>query len=1239
MSRFHIHAVTLENFKSYAGRIHLQNINPGFVSIVGPNGCGKSNLLEALLFVMGRKVHNLRLRSSSDLIYRGPGPVPEYALVQVEFLRGTERVSLERKVLWNNSSIYYINHTEMSLREVRIRLKSIGIDLEHEHFAVLQGQVELLSTMKEYVGYPEDPSKHSPEGLLEYFEGLIGTRKYHYLLVAVQTELENMLEELPTALQGVREMKSRKRELKEQAKDCGVFLHRELDCFKAGNAVLQLQFQVQTAALEEAMQAESCLSSQIAQVEEQLRALRTSHSQHKSRIQETRSELQNLHSEFETVQGKLEELSCLGPLTDKIRSFEERLAAKKEQLTQVIWGKTDLEGQITVLTSDLSSSEASIQSLTCEITEMQDSLRTMDSETGGLWQARLKLDQANSQRRDYERDLNTTKEEYNSLIQAKSDEEKLRKVGETDRITLLSRKDTLKSSLKNTESQLEDVQSRWNMLTSTLTQTRLKRDITTKLVNTLREDVSRREQMQQHVEKSANRTQKRERVHQALRPLIDSGGIPDILGRLGDLASIPAEFDTAISTLFFGALNSYVALRVEAAEQLLQYCKDLHLGRITVYIVEAIGGNDCDKRYVPPEKGVLRLFDQLKIDPFKQYLRKVFYHVMRDTLVVSTLAEAAPLVFHYSPRPTVVTKTGDIIRASGEMQGHAIPLHGLIRLSSPSSNLPSHPTEDSISDLTARLKQQILLQTHLEGQIPAISLQITHINEQKEDFRTQCSLLRTDLALIETELRKPVEPSDKHRVVDLDDRLNRIKLALEKAKNRVESSTEACLLLQEDLERRRNPASQSLSENLCRAKVLLERAENEQNTHFQALSNAKAKVETCNHTIYRLLSEINTVEKRLYDMTGELRRIEREYEENKGKFDHLKGKIEERAGELEEIEESERNLSGLIDANVGKKSKLGPKLRESLKETQKRRLILAKTTSEMEENSAKYAEKRKIYSEMCVNLNDAELQSTARKLRACEKGYSQNLMEMVDNVSISDFITADHPYPEVLRNLQSLHSTLQSGLSQAISLSSLQLYNTSVDSLTAAKSRLAHLYQRLGERRGEYERLRMERREVFGKGFAQIRLAFKGYYKLLLGETADADIEFVDIADPFASGIRISARPPSKSWKQMKVLSGGERTLVSLSLILAFHEYLPNAIYLLDEIDAALDFQNVQKVAELLRRKAAEAQFLVVSLHISLFERSNQLIGVYKPDVCGNLSTPTRAVLFTPPLESVFVKK
>lgn len=1237
MSRFHIHAITLENFKSYAGCIRLQDINPGFVSIVGPNGCGKSNLLEALLFVLGRKGHHLRLHSSSDLIYRGSGPRADHALVQVEFLRDTESVTLERKVLWNNSSIYRVNGLEMSLREVRSRLKCIGIDLEHEHFAVLQGQVEMLSTMKERSGYPDNPSKRAPEGLLEYFEGLIGTRKYHYWLVAVQSELESMLEALPAALEGVRDTKERKRELKEQAKECGLYLMRELDWYKVGNVILQLQFQAQSASLAAAIQAESDFSTQFAQLEEQLHSLRSTRSLNQVQAQAARTELESRQMARVAVLEQLQE--CSLPLAEKISTAEEKLAGKKELLTQTIQVKTDLEAQVATLTPALSLSEVSISALTSDIREKQAILLEMDSKSGNLREIRLRLEQANSKRRENEQTLETAKANYDSHLEVKNNKEKQRKASEMDRKALFCDKERLENTLKSTEMLLEESRNRIKLLNSHLVATRLKRDVTAKLVATLQEDVTRCELMQKQLEKSNFRNQKKQRLHQALRPLIDSGRFPDILGRLGDLASVPVEFSIVMSTLYTGPLNSYVALRVDAATQLLKYCREMRLGKVTVYVVEAIGENGWDRRFTPPEVTAVRLFDQLQMDPFKPYLKKVFYQVMRDTMVVNTLAEATYLSFHYSPRPTVVTKAGDIVRSSGEMQGHAVPLQGLIRLVtdiSPNS-VPSAP-DPSPTDLTSRLHLQSELLRDLEAQIQTLTLQSAHVTEQETDSKVRISQIRTEIALLEAELRKPVESFAMYQehLFALNSGLERLKTDLDRTRNRVESSTEACSKLRDQLESLRNPASQALSDSLSRAKAQLERMEVEHNGRFQQLSSAKARIEAANHSVYRLLSEISALEKRICEMTGKLRGCEREKQEKESKLRALERKIEELTEKIEKNEDLDKSTSDLIEQTASKKSKLASKLRESRKEKDKQQLILQKTESEIEEMKAKYAEKLKTCEEMCENLDKAELQSAGSRQRAREKGYAAYLMEMVDNVPISEFITPDHPYSQVMHNLESLRSTLQTG--PAISVLPLQLYNSSVDALLGAKARLSELYMKLGQRRGEFERLRVERRDHFSEGFCKILQEFKRFYKLLLGEMADADIEFVDIADPFASGLRISARPPSKSWKQMKVLSGGERTLVSLSLILAFHEYRPNAIYLLDEVDAALDFVNVQKVAELIRKKALEAQFLVVSLHISLYERSDQLIGVYKPEIEGNLTTPTRAVVFTPPASLVLAK-
>ena len=100
--------------------------------------------------------------------------------------------------------------------------------------------------------------------------------------------------------------------------------------------------------------------------------------------------------------------------------------------------------------------------------------------------------------------------------------------------------------------------------------------------------------------------------------------------------------------------------------------------------------------------------------------------------------------------------------------------------------------------------------------------------------------------------------------------------------------------------------------------------------------------------------------------------------------------------------------------------------------------------------------------------------------------------------------------------------------------------------------------------------------------------------------------------DPFSDGINFSVRPPKKAWKEINKLSGGEKTLSSLSLIFALHYYKPTPLYFMDEIDAALDFRNVGIVAEYIKKRTKDAQFIIISLRNNMFELADKLVGVYK---------------------------
>ncbi|KAJ1638341.1 RecF/RecN/SMC N terminal domain-containing protein [Pavlovales sp. CCMP2436] len=151
--------------------------------------------------------------------------------------------------------------------------------------------------------------------------------------------------------------------------------------------------------------------------------------------------------------------------------------------------------------------------------------------------------------------------------------------------------------------------------------------------------------------------------------------------------------------------------------------------------------------------------------------------------------------------------------------------------------------------------------------------------------------------------------------------------------------------------------------------------------------------------------------------------------------------------------------------------------------------------------------------------------------------------------------------------------------------------------------------------RAELDALKRLRLDEFMAGFGIISRKLKEMYRMItLG--GDAELELVDSLDPFAEGVIFSVRPPRKSWKQIGHLSGGEKTLSSLALVFALHHYKPTPLYVMDEIDAALDFKNVSIVGNYIKERTRNAQFIVISLRNNMFELADRLVGIYKTDNC-----------------------
>ena len=181
--------------------------------------------------------------------------------------------------------------------------------------------------------------------------------------------------------------------------------------------------------------------------------------------------------------------------------------------------------------------------------------------------------------------------------------------------------------------------------------------------------------------------------------------------------------------------------------------------------------------------------------------------------------------------------------------------------------------------------------------------------------------------------------------------------------------------------------------------------------------------------------------------------------------------------------------------------------------------------------------------------------------------------------------------------------------------SSIEEYKKKEEVYISRIGELNEITEKRDKLKENYDKIRTQRLNEFKEGFEIISLKLKEMYRMItMG--GDAELEWVDSLDPFSEGINFTVRPNKKSWKQMKNLSGGEKTLSSLSLIFALHYYKPSPLYVMDEIDAALDFKNVSIVANYIKQRTRNTQFIIISLRNDMYELADRLIGIYKVFNC-----------------------
>lgn len=1212
-ARLVIQKLVLTNFKSYAGVQEIGPFNASFSAVVGPNGSGKSNVIDSMLFVFGFRALKMRQGKLLNLIHSAEsGQKLDFCQVDIHFVHviddpvdplaahvvpGSEIV-ISRRALQSNTSQYYINRRASNYTDVTRYLREQGIDLDHKRFLILQGEVELIAQMK------AKAEKENDDGLLEYLEDIIGTSDYKTLIdenlakiddlnlvclekenrfVLVENDTNTLEEKKNEALNFLEKEKllTNKRSVKFQV------IVRENSATLARHTGTADEVKAQLMS-EKDKNAE--LNKEVEHANERKKAVHKSLAGLSEKLTLAHKKQKQLSNQRATLEEKMKNLQNKSKKIAKTTLVSEHtLSASTTQLENIKSAGEQLSSELASLESSLETETAKLAGLRSKLT---DKTSHLSREIQDIQRLLLPI---NDQVKDKDTAIRLVESEIEMLNQqAKSLDNQL------EQATL--RLADIKAEGKAKETELELLERKLAHIDEQILLGEEQSTNSQKQLESRRNKLHMARQKTQDAASALALTQNKNKVLVSLTRLAKSGRISGFHGRLGNLGQIDDKYDVAISTACPG-LDSLVVDTVETAQACIEYLRKNKLGYANFVCLNKLRNFDLRPIQTPGNPmTVKRLFD-LIIPKDKKFL-PAFYSKMYNTLVASNLGEAKSVAYGLK-RYKVVTLDGKVVDTSGTMSGGGnSQARGAMKLiSNSTTNEEEYGEEDveqmkeEVAAMEAKVEQMEkefismennlqtlrLLKPETEFLIKRVELDIQALISEKKEVSKNCKALMAEKekqSESNAELEGPLREK-KEELEQLKDEREELKLLMIELETKI-ASLEAKIMDAGGVELRvQDSKVDSIKQKI---EIIHER------TSGDALSIRKLEHEIKRH---KKVLEESRQEAELID--GEIGRNE---EEMRAKLEQ----VQENSSVLELLEQEKAQLESEVEKILEEADDLNAKINEF-------KLVEIELENKLEKLNG-------IIRKCRLNMESAQQSMVNLIVRDClpyiewmpEEERQKYMSDDIEQMSAEQLeeVNIDNIEEEILE-LEAYMNNVQVDVEvlkeYGIKKQELEERRTELNVSVEERDRVKHLC----------EELKRKRLDEFMAGFNTISLSLKEMYQMItMGGNAELDL--VDSLDPFSEGILFSVMPPKKSWRNISNLSGGEKTLSSLALVFALHKYKPTPLYVMDEIDAALDFRNVSIVANYIKERTKNAQFIVISLRNNMFELAQQLVGIYKVD-------------------------
>ncbi|XP_073826332.1 structural maintenance of chromosomes 4-like protein gluon [Musca autumnalis] len=1189
------------NFKSYAGKVVLGPFHHCFTAIIGPNGSGKSNVIDSMLFVFGYRANKIRCKKISTLLHNSARyPNVNMCSVAVHFRQildkedGTceeipdSEIIVERTAYRDNSSYYTINGKRKQFKDVAKLLKKHHVDLDHNRFLILQGEVESISMMKPK-GLVEGEC-----GMLEYLEDIVGTTRYKEPLVKINERVELLTEERTEKHNRCKLAEREMKDLEQPYNDAVEYLRQENENTRTKNLRIQKYLSEKNKKLEEYTKQHEEISNELKEHDNQVDNLRKEREEKEDIIKKEMQNHDNLRKKKEDIEKKLEKAKAnFAETQETMTVVNKRRHTNKNQVTKNEKELEDLRKVPEKNEKEIEECEKKLERLVKQKAEQEEELQrnytVLEEQTKPLIEQREKLETELM-------DLKLNVDEAKADLAMSQSELKILKSDETAE----TRKyETLKSSYEDSEKSLGEKKEQVVELQSRLPE--LKKDIHEKTLK-LKQLQQEEQQLRQQVMTIKAEINEKVVSMQAMRSnnkVLDflmrqkaEGKIPGILGRLGDLGAIDAKYDVAISTAC-GRLDNILVDTVNTAQNCIEYLKRYDVGRASFIALEKVAYLQNQSGPIHTPENAPRLYDLVRVED--ERVLPAFYFALRNTLV-STDLEQGTRIAYGAKRFRVVTLNGDLIETSGTMSGG-----GRTQIRGKMGTKVRTQTRQSLDNSGMSQKDLEAMQIKCEE----LSSQINYNQEEQGRLERDLQQLNVTHQRTEGDLQKL-----SITIKSLEEQLPRIFKQLESQKKRMDQTlTDASKV-------------EDVQATIATKTETLKAAEAEAGKVEKKIAEIKKKIDSIHgDTIKAVQTKINSLDNQIKKLKGNVSKLKVEVTNVERNVKKMESQIERLNGEIEKAQEELTTLSE-------KRTAFDEEIVELQKQLEEAKEAIEKAKSESSGVHKEILAIQKTESELKLKRVEIEqkLQTVAAKMSEV-KSQIPHWRDQLKPLRLHEIPGDTEPpaplkkYTEeelaahTLQDIQYKESVQEELLKKKPNLSCIQEYIEKRDVYLERVKILEDITCKRNEMRQLYDDVRKKRYHEFMSGFHIITRKLKEMYQMIT-QGGDAELELVDSMDPFTEGVSFSVRPPKKTWKNISNLSGGEKTLSSLALVFALHYYKPSPLYFMDEIDAALDFKNISIVAHYIKERTKNAQFIIISLRSNMFELSDYLVGIYKVKDC-----------------------